>query len=252
MLDQLPTVAFQAVLVLARMGGAVLLLPGLGEQDIPASIRLALLLALVALLLPVLAPGLPAVPEDMPEFLRLLALETGIGLWLGLLARLVALALAQAGQVMALMVGLASPLQTDPVFGSQATATGRLFSLMAATLVLSTGLYALPLRALAESYAVLPPGASLGFGAPAESVAQAVANSLALALRLAAPLVLAAVLGNFALGLLARLAPQVQVFAIAAPGQIICGLLLMGLLLPAMLAVWLAAAGEALLLAGPG
>ncbi|MFC7693065.1 hypothetical protein ACFQY5_29375 [Paeniroseomonas aquatica] len=38
----------------------------------------------------------------------------------------------------------------------------------------------------------------------------------------------------------------------AAPGQIICGLLLMGLLLPAMLAVWLAAAGEPLLLAGPG
>ena len=252
MLEALPALAFQAMLVLARLGAAVLLLPGLGEQDVPASIRLALVLALVALLLPGLVPVLPAIPSGLPELLRLILTETGIGLWLGLLARLVALALAQAGQVVALMVGLASPLQTDPMLGAQSTATGRLFTLMAAALVLSTGLYALPLRALAESYAVLPPGDPLPLGRTAETVAQAVADSLALALRLAGPLVLAAVLGNFALGLLARVAPQVQVFTVAAPGQIIGGLLLLGLLLPAMLAVWLAAAGDGLLLSGAG
>jgi len=44
----------------------------------------------------------------------------------------------------------------------------------------------------------------------------------------------------------------VQVFTVAAPGQIIGGLLLLGLLLPAMLAVWLAAAGDGLLLSGAG
>ena len=252
MLEALPALAFQVVLLVARLGGAVLLLPGLGEQDVPPSIRLALLLALVALLLPGLAPVLPAMPEEVPELLRLILLETAIGLWLGLLARLVALALGQAGQLVALMVGLASPLQTDPILGAQSTASGRLFSLLATTLVLATGLYALPLRALSESYTVLPPGASLALGRTAESVAQAVADSMALALRLAAPLVLAAVLGNFALGLLARVAPQVQVFTIAAPGQIIAGLLLLGLLLPAIIAVWLASAGEALLLPGAG
>jgi flagellar biosynthesis protein FliR len=252
MLDALPALAFQAVLVLARLGAAVMLLPGLGEPDVPASIRLALVLALVALLLPVLGPVLPSIPAELPELLRLVLIETGVGLWLGLLARLVALALAQAGQVVALMVGLSSPLQTDPMLGAQSTATGRLFTLMAATLVLSTGLYALPLRALAESYVVLPPGDPLPLGRTAETVAQAVADSLALALRLAAPLLLAAVLGNFALGLLARVAPQVQVFTVAAPGQIIGGLLLLGLLLPVMLAVWLAAAGDGLLLSGAG
>ena len=250
MLEALPGLAFQAVLLVARLGGAVLLLPGLGEQDVPASIRLALLLALVAVLLPGLAPGLPPLPAELPELLRLMLTETAIGIWLGMLARLVALALGQAGQVVGLMVGLASPLQTDPMLGAQSTATGRLFSLMAAVLVLSTGLYSLPLRALAESYAALPPGAPLPLGQGAGSVAQAVAESLALALRLASPLVLASMLGNFALGLLARLAPQVQVFTMAAPGQILVGLLLLGLLLPAMVASWLGAAGTSLALAG--
>jgi flagellar biosynthetic protein FliR len=157
------------------------------------------------------------------------------------------LALAQAGQVMALMVGLASPLQTDPAFGAQGTALSRLFGLAATVLVLATGLYALPLRALTESYATLPVGAAAAFAGQAAAVAQAVADSLSLALRLAAPLVLASVLGQFALGLLARLAPQVPVFMVAAPGQILAGLLLVALLLPMLLGTWITAARDGFL-----
>jgi len=118
-------------------------------------------------------------------------------------------------------------------------------------LVLASGLYALPLRALAESYSVLPAGNPLPLGPQAEALAQAVADSLGLGLRLAAPLILAGVLGNFALGLLARVAPQVQIFAVAAPGQIIAGLLLLALVLTPMLGTWMTAA-EAGFLALPG
>lgn len=245
--DDLPALSFHAALLLARIGGAVMLLPGLGEPDVPPTIRLSLVLALALLLLPVLSPALPPVPEAVPELLRLVLVETGAGIWLGLLARLLALALVQAGQVVALMVGLASPLQTDPQLGAHSTATGRLFGLLAAVLVLGSGLYALPLRALADSYAVLPPGGALPLDSGAEAVAQAVTDSLGLALRLASPLVLAAMLGNFALGLLARLAPQVQVFAMAAPGQILGGLLLLSLLLPLLLSVWEAGLRQGLL-----
>lgn len=243
LLADLPTLAFQAVLLLCRIGAAAMLLPGLGEQDVPPTIRLALALALVALLLPGLAPALPALAVSLPDLLRLVLTETAVGLWLGLLARLLALALAlaQAGQVVALMIGLASPLQTDPMLGAASTVTGRLFGLLGAVLVLGSGLYALPLRALVESYTVLPPGQGLPLGAGAEPVAQAVADSLGLALRLSAPLVLAAIAGQFALGLLALLAPQVQIFAVAVPGQILAGLLLLALLLPALLASYGAA-----------
>ena len=251
MAAELPLLAFHAMLLLARIGAAVMLLPGLGEAEVPATLRLALALALVALLLPVLGPALPALPGEPAELARLLLVETAVGLWLGLLARLLALALAQAGQVAALMTGLASPLQADALFGAQTTALGHCFALLAALLVLGSGLYALPLRALAESYAALPPGAPLPAGAVAEAVATAVGQSLALALRLAAPLVLLAVLGNLGFALLARIAPQVQVFVLAAPAQILAGLLLLALLLPALLGAWHAALREDLLLLGP-
>jgi flagellar biosynthesis protein FliR len=253
-LDGLPALAFHAVLVLARVGGAVMLLPGLGEAEVPASVRLGLVLALVVLLLPVVSPGLPPLPEAVPELLRLVALETAIGLWIGLLARLVALALAQAGQVAGLMIGLASPLQGDLLLGAQAVALARFFALLAAVVLLGSGLYAVPLRALAESYAALPPGAPLPAGAAAEGVAAAAAESLGLALRLAGPLVLLAVLGNLALALLSRVAPHVQVFVVAAPAQIVAGLLLLALLLPALLETWAegVAEGFARLLPGAG
>lgn len=246
LLASLPVLAFQAVLLFARLGAAVMLLPGLGEAEVPATLRLALGLGLVVLLLPAIAPGLPAPPEAPGEALRLVALEALAGLWTGLLARVLVLALAQAGQVLALLIGLASPLQGDAVLGASATAPARMLALLTAALILSSGLFAMPLRALAESYAILPAGAPWPAGPAAEAMARMAGASLELALRLAAPFVAGAVLFNLALGLLTRLAPQAQFFVVAAPAQILGGFALLALLLPTILALWAAEFGALL------
>jgi flagellar biosynthetic protein FliR len=247
LLAALPVLAFQAVLAFARLGAAVMLLPGLGEQEVPAPIRIGLGLGVVLLLLPLLAPGLPAAPDDAGEATRLIVIEVVVGLWLGGLARMVTIAMAMAGQAVALLLGLAQALVPDPEMGGQGTATGRLFSLAAVVLVLGSGLYAIPLRALVDSYAVLPVGDPFPAGPGAEAMATAAGDSLALALRLAAPFVLAAVVINVALGLLTRIAPQVQVYFIAVPGQVLAGLALLALVMPAMLGAFGEAAREAFL-----
>ena len=234
-LASLAPMAFHALLIFARVGAAMMLLPGLGEVEIPAGIRLAIALSLVPVLMPLLSDGLPPVPEAPAELVRLIVLETLAGLWIGGLARLILLALAIAGQTAALMLGLASVLVQDPSLGVGGTALSRMFGMMAALFVLATGLYALPLSALAGSYALLPAGDPLPAGLAAESLAAVGAESLALALRLAAPFILAAVLFNLALGLLARLAPQVQVYFVAVPAQILGGFVLLGLIAAPML-----------------
>ncbi|MCX7375078.1 MAG: flagellar biosynthetic protein FliR, partial [Alphaproteobacteria bacterium] len=134
LLASLPALAFQAALLFCRLGAAVMLLPGLGEQEVPANLRLALGVALVPLLLPVIGPALPPAPEAVGGALRLVATEILVGLWIGTLARFIAMALAQAGQVIATMIGLTSPLQGDLELGAQATVLGR--ALGAATTVL--------------------------------------------------------------------------------------------------------------------
>lgn len=238
LLAELPLLAFQAVLLLARLGAACMILPGLGEQDVPAPIRLALALALVVLLLPVLRPVLPAAPDAAVEAARLIALEVVVGLWLAGLARILALGFAIAGQAIALLVGLSSALVPDPQFGQQTAITARLAALLGALFILSSGLYALPLGALARSYGAFPPGAPWPAGEAAEAVAIAAGQSLDLALRLAAPFVFGAVLLNVSLGLLARLAPQIQVYFVAIPGQVLAGIALLAVLIAPMLALF--------------
>ncbi|PZP43352.1 MAG: type III secretion protein [Azospirillum brasilense] len=241
LLRSLPVLAFQSVLLLSRLGAAAMIAPGLGEADVPVRIRLAVALALVPLLLPLLAGQLPPQPEDIPGTLRLVATELLVGLWIGGLARVVAMALSAAFQIVALAMGLASVLVPDAQMGSQTAILGRLGSLATAVLVLSTGLYAQPLRALAGSYEVLPPGAPWPAGAAAADMAGAGAAMLALALRLASPFLLGLFLVNLASGLLARVAPQLQVNILVSPAQILGGMVLLGLMARPLLDGFLAA-----------
>jgi flagellar biosynthetic protein FliR len=123
---------------------------------------------------------------------------------------------------------------------------------MAAVLIFATELWQLPLAALAGSYAVLPPGGALPAGDLAQAVLTAVASGFALALQLAAPFVLAALVFNAALGLLARLVPSLQVFFVALPIQVLGGLALMALLVAGIAGAWLAALRSSLPAMLPG
>ena len=238
LLAQLPAWGFGLVLVFSRVGAACMMLPGIGEAELPGTVRLGFTLALTALLLPVVAPLLPGVPEAPLVLAGMVGAEIATGLWLGWLARLLVQALAVSGQFIATMMGLASVVQPDPDLGPQATALARLFSLAAPVVVLLTGLYALPLGALAGSYRLIAPGTLLPVADSTQGVVAAVAAAFALSLRLAAPFVAAGLVWQGALGLLALLVPNLQVFAASIPGQILAGLLLLFLLTGGIIAAW--------------
>jgi flagellar biosynthetic protein FliR len=235
---RLPEWAFASALVLARAGSACMLLPGIGEMELPQTVRAGFALALSAMLLPVLAPALPAAPGDPARLAAMLGGEIAAGLFLGWLVRLLLLALPMAGQLAALLVGQASVLQPDEMLGPETAALARLLGLAAPVVILAGNLHALPLRALMDSYRLLPAGAPLASGDMAQTALGAVSACVALAVRLAAPLILVGIVWNVTLAAISRLAPQVQVFFLAAPAQLLGGLALLGLLGGAMLALW--------------
>jgi flagellar biosynthesis protein FliR len=238
LLAALPGWAFAFALVLARVGAAVMLLPGLGESEPPPTLRAGLAGALALLLLPLVQPLSPPVPAALIPAAGMVLAEVATGLWLGWLARVLALALPMAGQIVAYMIGLANVLEPDAAMGGQTTALGRAFSLAAAVAVLASGLWAVPVAALAGSFRLIAPGALLPAGDTAASAAAAVAQGFALALRLAAPFVIASVVWQVASGIVARLIPRLQVYFLAMPAQILGGLALLALLAGAMLAAW--------------
>jgi flagellar biosynthetic protein FliR len=242
-LASLPAWAFAFVLVLGRIGAAMTLLPGLGEASPPAMVRVGLAVGTTALLLPGIMPLIPQEPADVPTVAGMVAAEVITGMWLGWLARLLVLALPIAGQYIAFMLGVSNVLVTDPELGAQSSALEQLFSLIAPLAVLISGLYALPLAALAGSYQVIAPGTLLPAGDGTMVAVRAVGQCFALALLLASPFVLAAIVWNVVIGLVARLVPNVPVYFVALPGQILGGLVLLAALGGALIATWMDAAG---------
>ena len=238
LLAALPGWAFAFVLVLARIGAAIMLLPGLGEADPPAIVRAGLAIALTTLIVPAIAPLVPPVPVGTAAAAAMVAAEVVTGLWLGWLARMLVMALPIAGQFLSYMLGVSNVLQLDPQLGAQTTALGRLFSLAVPVAVLSSGLYALPVAALAGSYRLIAPGALLPVGAGTDAAVRAMADGFGLALRLASPMVIASLVWHVAAALLARLVPRVQVYFLALPAQILGGLVLLAALAASILTAW--------------
>lgn len=242
LLADLPGWAFAAMMLVARLGSACMLLPGIGEVEVPATVRAGFVVVFTALLLPVLAPEMPPPPAAFPELAAMLMAEIVTGLWLGWLTRLILLAPAMAGQLIATAVGMTNVLQPDALLGGSASALSRLFGLAAPVLVLASGLYTLPLAALVGSYQLVRPGHILPVGDTVAAYVAGVGDAFGLALRLAAPFLMAAILFHVALGLLGRLVPHLQTYFAAMPGQILGGLLLLGLLAATMADAWVDAA----------
>jgi flagellar biosynthetic protein FliR len=226
-LADLPTLAFGFMLVVARVGTTLLTGPGLGETEIPATVRIALAVVLSALVFPLLRGVLPPMPAEGMQLVKLVVVEIAIGAWMGFMTRVLVLALGMAGALVSLMVGLSSVLQLDPSLGTQVSALQRMMALAAIAMVFSTGLYVLPIRAIVGTYDIAPPGAAFDAGGAAQLVTRAVADSFALALRLAAPFVIIALVWQAAMGFVSRLVPSIQVHVVSAPAQIGSGLILL-------------------------
>jgi flagellar biosynthetic protein FliR len=240
LLAALPAWAFSFMLVLCRCGSAVMLLPGLGEAEPPAALRAGLSIGLVVLILPGVGVVQPPGPFPM---LAMVGAELLCGGVLGWLARCITLALPMAGQVISVMLGLTSIVAPDPVLGQSSTIM-RMFSLAAPVLVLGTGLWALPVAALAGSYTLVPMGHLLSVTDGVDAAVGAISTAFGLSMRLAAPFVIASTVWQVALGLLSRLIPQLQIYFAAMPGQIIGGLALLAILATSLAEIWVETARE--------
>ena len=245
-LGELPQWAFAAALLIARVGGVCMLVPGIGEAELPPTIRAGFTLAFAAVLLPVVWPLLPRAPADAWRGFAMVAAEVATGLTLGWLARLPVLALPLAGQIIAGATGLSNIMQPDPMLGPQTAVLSRALCMAAVVAVLATGLHMVPLAALAGSYTVIAAGTFLPAGDAAAQAVTVIGAMFALSLRLSAPFVLAGLMFQVALGLLSRLVPQLQVYFAAMPGQILGGIALFGLLAGTLVTVWLDQVGAAL------
>lgn len=235
----LPALAAAFVLMFARIGTMVMLLPGIGEVAVPVRVRLMVALALTAVLFPLHRNAFAVDLRSFGPMLQLLGQELLVGGVLGMTVRLAVSALQIAGNIVAQQLGLGFVTAVDPTQGQQAAIVGNFLAVLGLTLLFATDLHHLLIAALHDSYALFRPGEIPLTGDVAALTTRTVAAAFRIGVQLSAPFIVFGLLFNFGLGVLSRLMPQMQVFFIALPLSILAGFLVLIAVIGVLMSVYL-------------
>jgi len=240
MLNELLTLnVFGFFLIFARVGTALMLLPGFSARYISARVRLAFSLAVCLALAPLLMPLMPAIPATPSELLLLMVSEVLIGAFMGTMARIVMGALQTAGTLIAMFASLANALTQDELTEQQSSVISGFLTILGMILIFVTNLHHLMLEALIDTYSLFEPGGSQGVGDFALMMARGVGKSFALGLQLSSPFLIVALVYYVGLGLAGRLMPALPLFFFMMPIQITVQFLVLMAVLSGMMMVFL-------------
>jgi flagellar biosynthetic protein FliR len=239
------------VLVAARVMGLMLIAPSLSATIVPRLVKIGMILLFTVLLQPAVLPFV-----DNPQLTpATIAGEVLVGLAMGLGAALIVGAAETAGDLMAVQIGLSGTAILDPMDNSQLPSLGVFTRLFAVTMLLTLGLHETMLRAMAESFVAMPPGASRDLMGGLQQLVSSGSTLFILGLRFAAPVIAVVLLTNVALAILSRAAPQFNLLSVSFPVQISLGLFALAAALPAMgrtLSTWPTAYREIIARIGEG
>lgn len=217
-------------LVAARVSGLFIAMPLFSHRSVPVPVRVGLVLLVSLALLPVL-PVAGGVPADLPGYVFVFAREAVIGLAMGFLAGLCFAAAEVAGQLLDMEMGFGMVNVLDPVFGQALPVMGNFLNLVALLLFLVADGHHMVLAALAESFQRVPIGGgrlSSGIGLGLDEVAW----MFYVAVKIAAPILGVLFLTSVVLAVLARTAPQMNIFAVGVPAKLAVGLLGLAVAMP--------------------
>jgi flagellar biosynthetic protein FliR len=235
----LPALAATFMLVFARVGAMVMLMPGFGESNIPVRIKLGIALLLTLIILPLHRAAYQVDLTSMSSLGVLMVHEIVIGIVLGATARVTLSALAVAGSVIAQQLGLGFVTAVDPTQGQQGLLIGNFLTILGMTLLFATDSHHLVISALNESYRIFSPGEVMPSGDVAALATRAFATAFKIGMQLSAPFLVFGLVFNIGLGVLARLMPAMQVYFVGVPLSIMAGFLILALVLTGMMATYL-------------
>ena len=219
------------VLALSRAVAWVFVCPPFGTRMVPVQIKVGFSAALALALAPKMTNT--HIPLDPAPLMSAAALQVGAGLALGFLGIIIFSAVQSAGSLIDLFGGFSLAHALDPITGANTSIFGRFYNVLAITLLFAIDGHLLLVKGFLTSFDAAPL-TSLS----AQDIGHVLSSNLSTffiaALEIAAPLVAALFLADIALGLLARVAPQMNVFLLGLPLKVLVVLLLAGLTLPLM------------------
>ncbi|MDH3392376.1 MAG: flagellar biosynthetic protein FliR [Desulfobulbaceae bacterium] len=217
------------VVIMIRVGPLIFLMPVIGSQSVPpqAKVLFTLMTSLVLLpVVPVTAANLPTTAIGLTIFVGKEMLFVAI---LALFAKLVFAAVESAGQMVAMQMGFSMAGVMDPQHGTQIAIIGFFWHMIAALLFLSVNGHHLFFRTLVETFTWVRPGGLSITQASYEGIIHGVGHMFVLAVKIMAPAGAVLFFSDVAMGILAKVSPQIPVMLVAMPMKIAIGFIFIGL-----------------------
>lgn len=234
-LDSMIPLAVEFVLVAVRIGFLFITMPVLSHRSISLKIQGALLVTVTVAVLSSIT-NVSEMPMDVLGILIAIVGEAALGAAAGLTAQIVLAAIATAGQVLGIPMGLGFSGTVDPSSGGQVVITTHFLNLIATMILLILDIHHFLLALIVKSFKVLPPGSvSLSFVSAHKLVVDA-AIIFEGAVQLAAPVLLVILGVMVTVGLLSRVAPKMNLLALSFAISVGLGLLTLRAALPDMTA----------------
>lgn len=217
------------LLVFVRTVALLVAIPFFDNRAVPVAFKAGLALAVSMLALPLLPVKTVTAPADVVPFGLRIGGEVMVGISIGFMVRLLFAAVQIAGQFMGFQMGFAVANVLDPQTSTQVSVIGVAFNVFAMLLFFTLDAHHWFVRALVESFRLVPPLTMQLDASVCTRVAEISGRMFATALQIAAPVMVALLLTSVGLGLMAKVVPQMNVFIVAFPVQIGIGFLVMGL-----------------------
>lgn len=224
-----PDTVLLVFLVFCRIGGCLMMMPGVSSVRVPMQVRLFIGLAVTLALTPLLEPTLrPSVAgKASAVVLSLIASEVVVGALIGVMARVFFQALQFMATAAAMYIGFTTSPGAPIEDNEPVPAFATLITLTATVLLFLTDQHWEILRAVLGSYTALPLSEPLATDFSLAKLTDAMTSAFVIALQISSPFVVYALIVNLMAGLANRLVPQVPVYFIATPFILAGGFLIL-------------------------
>ncbi|MDO9068553.1 MAG: flagellar biosynthetic protein FliR [Deltaproteobacteria bacterium] len=219
------------MLVLSRVAGIFAAMPVFGGRSVPARIKMLIILMITLVSFPTLSVSIPQMPSDAFSLALLALTELMVGLTLAFITQIIFAAVEFSGQIIGMQMGLTISSIIDPSRGTQTQIMSVVQTLFATLMFLSLNIHHIFIRAIIDSFRVIPLGGWRLSGELVNFLVMSTADVFIIGIRLAAPVMVALLLTSVALGIMARAFPQMNIFMISLPLNVGLGLIVLGMTL---------------------
>ena len=219
------------LLVLGRVGGLFVLAPVFSSRMLPMQVKLMLAAAISLAMMPIATHGV-AVPTDAGQIVMLLLKEIVVGIAFAMPMAVVVAAVQAGASLVDTLVGFSFSAILDPVNNTQSGVLAQFYAMFAAMVIALSGGDHIMIEGLARSYQVLPLTSYPDPAILASNVLSAFSQLFVIGLAMVAPVVVALVITDAALGMVSRAVPQMNVFMVGLPAKILVGIGIMAMSLP--------------------